>query len=82
MDTPFEVFFTNLWKYNEGRLVGEDLKFPTTTKEVQTLDVALDAGLGVWGVVNLLEEYGFDNPGANAHASAMVFIINRIKLAN
>ncbi|BAK99680.1 hypothetical protein OBV_24820 [Oscillibacter valericigenes Sjm18-20] len=23
------------------------------------------AGLGVWGVVNLLEGYGSDNPGAN-----------------
>ena len=25
------------------------------------------AGLGVWGVVNLMEGYGNDNPGANAH---------------
>ncbi len=25
------------------------------------------AGLGVWGVVNLLEGYGSDNPGSNAH---------------
>ncbi|RKJ61642.1 hypothetical protein D7Y09_15445, partial [bacterium 1XD42-1] len=23
--------------------------------------------LGVWGVINLLEGYGNDNPGANAH---------------
>ena len=30
---------------------------------------ALGAGLGVWGVVNLLEGYGSDNPGANAHVS-------------
>ena len=29
--------------------------------------IALGAGLGVWGVVNLLEGYGSDNPGANAH---------------
>ena len=28
---------------------------------------ALGAGLGVWGVINLLEGYGNDNPGANAH---------------
>ena len=28
---------------------------------------ALGAGLGVWGAVNLLEGYGSDNPGANAH---------------
>ena len=24
---------------------------------------------GVWGVINLLEGYGNDNPGANAHVS-------------
>ena len=28
---------------------------------------ALGAGLGVWGLINLLEGYGNDNPGANAH---------------
>ena len=27
----------------------------------------LSAGLGVWGAINLLEGYGNDNPGANAH---------------
>ena len=26
-----------------------------------------DAGLGIWGAINLLEGYGNDNPGANAH---------------
>jgi hypothetical protein len=34
---------------------------------MQTLVVAIGAGLGVWGAVNLLEGYGNDNPGANAH---------------
>ena len=34
---------------------------------LQTIVVALGAGLGVWGVINLLEGYGNDNPGANAH---------------
>ncbi|MCG4783424.1 Maff2 family protein [Acetatifactor sp. DFI.5.50] len=29
--------------------------------------MALGAGLAVWGVVNLMEGYGNDNPGANAH---------------
>ena len=33
----------------------------------QTLVVASGAGLAVWGVINLLEGYGNDNPGANAH---------------
>ena len=32
----------------------------------QTLVIALGAGLGVWGVVNLLEGYGSDNPGAKS----------------
>ena len=31
---------------------------------LQTLVIALGAGLGVWGVINLLEGYGNDNPGA------------------
>ena len=29
--------------------------------------VAVGAGLGIWGAINLLEGYGNDNPGANAH---------------
>lgn len=29
--------------------------------------ILIGAGLGVWGVVNLIEGYGNDNPGANAH---------------
>ena len=34
---------------------------------LQTLVVALGAGLGIWGVINLLEGYGQDNPASNAH---------------
>lgn len=33
----FEAYITNLGKYAEGQLVGETLKFPTTTEEVQDL---------------------------------------------
>ena len=29
--------------------------------------IALGAGLGIWGAINLMEGYGKDNPGANAH---------------
>ena len=36
---------------------------------LQTLVNAIGAGLGIWGVINLLEGYGNDNPGANAHVS-------------
>lgn len=37
MSAFFEAYITNLGKYNEGALVGEYLKFPTTTEEVQAL---------------------------------------------
>ena len=39
--------------------------FASAITTLQTLVIALGAGLGVWGVVNLLEGYGSDNPGAN-----------------
>ena len=32
-----EAYVTNLGKYNEGRLMGAPLNFPTTTEEVQAL---------------------------------------------
>ncbi|MBR0211190.1 MAG: hypothetical protein IJQ46_02245 [Oscillospiraceae bacterium] len=41
--------------------------FASAIQVLQTLVIALGAGLGVWGLVNLLEGYGNDNPGANAH---------------
>ena len=34
-DCPFEAYITNLGKYNEGALVGEWVKFPTTYEELQ-----------------------------------------------
>ena len=33
---------------------------------LQTLVIALGAGLGVWGLVNMLEGYGNDNPGSKS----------------
>ena len=33
---------------------------------LQTLVIARGAGLGVWGLINLLEGYGNDNPGAKS----------------
>ena len=35
-------------------------------RQLQTLVIALGAGLGIWGVINLLEGYGNDNPGAKS----------------
>lgn len=43
--------------------------FNSAVDVLQTLVIALGAGLGIWGVINLLEGYGNDNPGANAHVS-------------
>ena len=40
--------------------------FTSAVTSLQTLVVALGAGLAVWGVINLLEGYGQDNPGAKS----------------
>lgn len=41
--------------------------FNSAVGVLQTLVIALGAGLGIWGVINLMEGYGNDNPGYNAH---------------
>ena len=40
--------------------------FNSAVTILETLVVALGAGLGAWGVINLLEGYGNDNPGAKS----------------
>ena len=40
--------------------------FNSAVTVLQTLVIAIGAGLGIWGVINLLEGYDNDNPGANA----------------
>ena len=40
--------------------------FNTAIETLQTLVIALGAALGVWGIINLLEGYGNDNPGAKS----------------
>ena len=40
--------------------------FNSAIDVLQTLVIALGAGLGIWGVINLLEGYGNDNPGAKS----------------
>jgi hypothetical protein len=35
--------------------------FSNTVTVLQTLVIAIGAGLGIWGLVNLLEGYGNDN---------------------
>lgn len=58
----FEAFVTNLGKYNEGALVGEYLKFPTTAEEVE----ALLKRIGIDGVLYeeiFISDYNIDIPG-------------------
>jgi len=40
--------------------------FSSAIDTLKTLVIALGAGLAVWGVINLLEGYGNDNPGAKS----------------
>lgn len=40
--------------------------FTSAVSTLSTLVIALGTGLGVWGVVNLLEGYGNDNPGSKS----------------
>ena len=43
--------------------------FTSAVGVLQTLVIALGAGLGIWGAVNLLEGYGNDNPGAKSQGT-------------
>ena len=40
--------------------------FQNAVGVLQTLVIALGAGLAVWGGINLMEGYGQDNPGAKS----------------
>ena len=40
--------------------------FTEAVNTLQILVIALGAGLGAWGIVNLLEGYGADNPAAKS----------------
>ena len=41
--------------------------FNSAVDVLQTLVIALGAGLGIWGGINLMEGYGNDNPGGAGH---------------
>ena len=40
--------------------------FNSAVTTMSTLVTALGGGLGVWGVINLMEGYGSDNPAAKS----------------
>ena len=45
--------------------------FNSAVGVLQTLVVALGAGLGIWGAINLLEGYGNDNPACFMELASM-----------
>ena len=52
--------------------------FNSAVGVLQTLVIALGAGLGIWGVINLLEGYGSDNPGAKLQESKQMIRENNL----
>ena len=40
--------------------------FTSSVGILQTLVIAIGAGIGVWGAINLMEGYGQDNPGSRS----------------
>lgn len=46
--------------------------FASAIDTLKILVIAIGAGLGVWGVVNLLEGYGSDNPGAKSRIKQLM----------
>lgn len=43
--------------------------FSSAVTSLSTVVVAIGAGVGVWGIINLMEGYGGDNPASNAHVT-------------
>ena len=56
--------------------------FNSAVDVLKTLVVALGAGLGVWGAVNLMEGYGGDNPRPAPRATTRVFRTSTALLKN
>ena len=66
----FGFCLKNNYEQKNGRkAIGENFNmafFQSAVGTLQTLVVALGAGLGIWGAINLMEGYGNDNPGAKS----------------
>ena len=62
-----EKLFLNLSKIFYGKKEVKNMSFFTTAVTgLKTVVTAIGAGVAVWGVINLLEGYGNDNPGAKS----------------
>lgn len=60
-----EALYVTIRKYRTA-LINLMAFFNSAVDVLQTLVIALGAGLGIWGAINLLEGYGNDNPGAKS----------------
>ena len=71
MQPPNEAAFfeKTIWSAAEQAAESEELMefFNSAVDTLQTIVVGLGGALCVWGGINLLEGYGQDNPGSNAH---------------
>lgn len=48
--------------------------FTTSVTGLKTVVTAIGAGVGAWGVINLLEGYGNDNPGAKSQGMKQLML--------
>ena len=48
--------------------------FNSAVGVLQLLVIALGAGLGIWGAINLMEGYGNDNPGAKSQGMKQLVV--------
>jgi hypothetical protein len=61
------IYLDSIHSNNEFKRRKQSMEFFTEAINVlKVLVIALGAGLAVWGVINLLEGYGNDNPGAKS----------------
>lgn len=62
----FTTLYSGLKKIGNAQGGNTMAFFNSAVTVLQTLVIALGAGLGIWGAINLLEGYGNDNPGAKS----------------
>ena len=70
-----------MFSRNNGRKDDSMAFFNSAVGVLQTLVIALGAGLGIWGIVNLLEGYGNDNPGAKSQGIKQLMAGGGVALA-
>ena len=70
---PMPQVHMRRWAFTQSNIVSSNKQeefymefFTQAITLLQTIVIALGGGLGVWGIINLLEGYGGDNPGAKS----------------